>query len=303
VVPVRSPRHTLMLTVTGCCGESPLVVGWKKPQGMKAFMKQVGGLTSPPPLLPPAPAKAERAETFAPCGVRMHKVDGFCSTCYDALMYGVRLSDDEVLCVVCAGQTFDTAEELDSTSPPRPPVTLLARTDFVTGRLLADDLGGVPCGRARTLLLSLRPGDLLRCCGCIHHAHVRGRTGSFVGFCVRRQLVLLRLDSFVVCVPLELVRASEDDAVQEHLRMLHTLCDVGTQATLQHGVAAVRAAHTLCGSEALLDAEKALRQLALLQQEERPPSPLDAVDQAVDQAAGVPLGVAYPDTCCQRGAG
>jgi hypothetical protein len=287
-----------MLTVTGCCGESPLVVGWKRPEDTRAFMKQVGGLTSPPPL-PPPPPKVDHSEmAFAPCGVRMQKVEGFCSTCYDALVFGVPLSDGEVLCVVCAGQTFDEVQELESITPPRPPVTLLSRVDPLNGKLLVDDLDGIPRGRGRDLLLSLRPGDLLRCCGCIHHPHVRGRTGVFLGFCVRRQLALLRLTPvFVACVPLELLRTLHDDTVEEHRQMLQHLCKVGTKATLQHSVNAVRAAHTLCGSEALLDAEMALRHLTRLQEEERHPSPLQG-----GQIDPAPLGAGEPH-CCQRGAG
>ena len=322
-----------MVSVTGCCGESPLIVGWKKPASTLPFMRAIGSMTAAPPLPPlePAAGSVETAagkrmpsadwaarHEFAPCGVRMVRVSGFCSSCYDAMELGVPLSDGEVLCVVCAGQTFDEAEQYRSDVPPRPRVALLADVDPATHHLLADHLDGVVAGRPLELLLSLRVGDRLRCCGCIRHPHVGRRIGTFLGFCLRRRQALVQLDaSFIACVPMELLRPLDDESSHAHVEMLTALRGVGTRATLQ------RAARTLCGSEALADAEAALSRLAALQEEQAHEAfegslsrqstrsnlvtqPAFLVDPEPPAVADEPSALGEPwddEPCCRRGGG
>jgi len=123
-----------------------------------------------------------------PCGARRTPAsehEGFCSLCFDALLSGVVLSMGEVLCDVCAMQTFDLVEQQETGRPPRPPIALLACTDE-DGRLCRDDLHGVK-GQAQDLLLSLRVGDQLKLCACLPSERVRGRVGSFAGYCMRRR--------------------------------------------------------------------------------------------------------------------
>ena len=272
--------------------------------------------------MPPADWAARHE--FAPCGVRMVKVSGFCSSCYDGMELGVPLSDGEVLCVVCAGQTFDEAEQYGSDVPPRPRVALLADVDPATHHLLADHLDGVVAGRPLELLLSLRVGDRLRCCGCIRHPHVGRRIGTFLGFCLRRRQALVQLDaSFIACVPMELLRTPDDESSHAHVEMLTTLRRLGTRTTLQRAVHAVRAAHTLCGSEALADAEAALSRLTALQEEQAYEAfegslsrqstrsnlvtqPAFLVDPEPPAVADEPSALGEPwgdEPCCRRGGG
>jgi hypothetical protein len=169
---------------------------------------------------------------------------------------GVRLSDGEHLCNVCASAMFIDATELDTSPPPCPPVAL-----FASEGLQEDILECVPAGRQRKLLGELRKGNTLRCCACIPSVHVGGRLGSFVGFCRRRRVAVLKIDDAMACVPLELLRYPDDGAVQHDARMLRTLLRVGTASTLQHGTAAVLRNHTLCGTPELGEAMAALRWL------------------------------------------
>lgn len=240
------------------------LVGWKRPPPAQPYIRVV--FASAPPCVP-EPSCSTPALT-APCGLRMQKMQGLCCTCYDAVEVGVRLSDGEILCVVCASATFDAAEHTIYSC--RPPVALFCRTD-VSGHLRREELSGVH-GRALDMLLSVRTGDPLQVCGCVESAHVAGCVASFVGFCVRRRQVVLRLppggESAVVCVRLELVRPPNDALRTAHGRMLADLLRLGASAsTLQSAITAVRAAHTLCGTTALLRATDALDALT------SPPTP------------------------------
>jgi len=209
-----------------------------------------------------------------PCGARRTPAsehEGFCSLCFDALLSGVVLSMGEVLCDVCAMQTFDLVEQQETGRPPRPPIALLACTDE-DGRLCRDDLHGVK-GQAQDLLLSLRVGDQLKLCACLPSERVRGRVGSFAGYCMRRRLALLRMHSAfgddMVCMRMDstplLLRRLDDEAVQAHATMLRVLMPIASRATLQHAVATIRAAHTLCGSEILRAGEALLEALSARQ--------------------------------------
>lgn len=222
-------------------------------------------VSAPPPLPPPLPPSPtdERLVTQGPSGVMQERLAGLCSVCFTPLGIGTLLSNDELLCEFCASDTFFGAEQLDTSPPPRPRVTLLARVD-ACGKLLADDLDGVT-GRARELLASLRVGEELRICACVHSQRMRGRVGVFVGFCVRRHLALLRCSGSLVAVRMPLLRRPNDGDTAVHTDMMRWLTRLATVSTLQHALAAVRRSHTLCGSDALLSAERALGRLAAAQ--------------------------------------
>jgi hypothetical protein len=248
-----------MNSTTGCCGQ--LVVGWRRPK-QDAFIKTVIR-SSPPPLLPPPPVWSAQpcCHPTTTCGARLqHLAPGsFCSTCYDALIMGTPLSNGEVLCSLCTDNTFLRAEQHETVLPPPPRVALLARHGS-DGRILPADVGGVP---RHALLLSLRKGDKLQCCGCITSKRIQGRIGRFDGYCVRRGIGLLRIGRAVVGVHMELLHRPSDEATLLHTDMLRTLLRVATPATLRCAITTVRSMHTLCGSPVLAAAEAALAALRL----------------------------------------
>jgi hypothetical protein len=180
----------------------------------------------------------------------------FCSICFDDMPHGgARLSDDEVLCDVCVSATFEGAEKYDRSR--RPPLALFARRD-ADGLVLRSELDDFKPGRTLQLLLSLRAGDELRCCGCIPSRHVRGRVGEFVGYDTRRHVAVLRLRprGAVACVQMPLLRRPGDEEAKRHEAMLESLLALGACAsTLTQCIATVTAAHTLCGG-ALLERAK-----------------------------------------------
>ena len=81
----------------------------------------------------------------------------FCSVCYKGADDLTLWSNGELFC--------------DSCSTGMAASSLLARVDEVTGLLLPGELTGVR-GRALGLLLGLRAGDALSCCGCITTSNV-----------------------------------------------------------------------------------------------------------------------------------
>ena len=231
-----------------CCAHE--LIGWRRAEPLAPFMKMVASGTAPP--LPEPTGPTEDAESnISHCGARLVHLDGgFCSVCFETMPdMGVLLSCGTQLCAVCAGGVFVSAEQLDTCPPPSPPVALFAEPCDAS----------VAPGRQRELLISLQPGEELRVCGCVGSVHVSGRTGYFVGYCARRQLAILRVDGGVACVPLELLRRPEDATILLHKEMLKTLAQVGTAATLQHGIACVQRSHSLCGTAELAAAEQALR--------------------------------------------
>ena len=61
----------------------------------------------------------------------------------------------------------------------------------------------------------------------------------------------MRIAQAVVCVPIELLRRPTDRMFELHQDMLRHLVSVASLSTLQHAIATVRAAHTLCGTSLL----------------------------------------------------
>ena len=211
-------------------------------------MKLVMSGSAPPPVAQPPDAIAASRGLTAPCGAAMQPISGgWCSSCYEGISHGCRLSDGEILCAVCVNMTVTRAEQYASNPPPWIPLSLFAPLS-ANG---AHELDGVTDLRARNVLLSLHAGERVRCCGCIHSARLARQTGDFVGYCVRRQVAVVRLQHAVVCVPLELLRRPTDRLVVLHSEMLRSLMGVASLSTLQHAVANVRAAHTLCGTSLL----------------------------------------------------
>lgn len=172
--------------------------------------------------------------------------------------------------------TFEHAEEYASNSPPPPRLPMFARCD-ARGWLLEEDLEGLVEGEGRELLLSIRMGEPIRCCECMPQCHLRAVVGSFVGFCMRRKVVVVRVESglekwgengmqkgaargadgCLVCVePCRLRRPDEVTGGAEYAEMLRTLMAVGASVqTLRHAITKVRATHLLCGSKVLTDVE------------------------------------------------
>lgn len=177
------------------------------------------------------------------------------------------LSDGEFLCDACTDQTFERAEQYDATANSafilRPRVALLARRGD-DGLILREELDASRLlDRSLALLLSLRVGDALRCCGCIHSSRVCGRVGYFIGYCVRRHLALLRIGRrTTICVSMELLRRPDDAAIVEAARMLRTMSSLASVPTLRHALSAIKSAHTMCGTPELERAETLLRQLS-----------------------------------------
>ena len=224
-------------------------------------------VASAPPGIP-EPVQTNLAST-APCGVRVRPCRTLCSMCFDYIREGVALSDGENLCVVCACAHFEGVEMAEAAVSCRPPLALFARRSDA-GTLLREDLCGIAAGRARELMGSVRTGDLLRCCGCTASRHVGGHLARFVGYCTRRQLAVLRLEgdgdavptTSLICVRTELLRRPNDEATTQHAAMIASLLQVGASVpTLQNGLAAVKAAHTLCGTELLGRAQSAVESL------------------------------------------
>jgi hypothetical protein len=215
---------------------------------------------------PPIPERsASTREDTAPCGARLQRADdAFCSLCFDPLACGVRLSDGELLCAVCAACTFDTAEQHEALALA-PRVALMARVE-TDGSICRDDLRGLR-GRGLELVCSLRLGEELRLCGCLP-GHVRGRVGVFVGYDTRRRLALLRLGGAIACMRMDvaedalMLRRPGDQSTALHSRMLQDLVRVANRSTLYGAVTAVKAAHTLCGSSILAEAEAILAQIS-----------------------------------------
>lgn len=229
-----------------------------------------------PPPLPPLPSSVDEAT----CGLKLHRVvNGFCSLCFDPLEAGVSLSTGERLCTVCTSLSFDHGEQHELASPSllTPRVALLATLD--SSRHICPDelheLRGAQHQRALALLQSVRVGDTLRFCGCIASECVRSKLAVVEGFCVRRHLLLLRVCGAIFCMRMRssedalMVRELHDDTVALHERMLRQLTPVASHRTLQAMVATVQAAHTLCGSPLLVQAEAVLRRLNQAEEAER----------------------------------
>ena len=267
------------ITTLGCCGQ--LVVGWRR-RNATPFMKSVLS-AAPPPLPAPSAPPARKVVRTAPCGIQLQRLGGFCSLCFGKLEAGARLSDDERLCEVCVCEAFDGADQLESSPPPAPPVALYARCD-ADGWLRREELEDERVDdRDRELLLSLRVGDELRCCGCIPRSSVRGRVGSFVGFCTRRNLGVLRIGDAVVCVRMALLRRPTDNSARQHGEMLRALVAHGASlSTLRRALAAVRSAHVLCGTPALAEAEATVDRLAAEQRSRQLDGSLDEDDEGVE---------------------
>lgn len=238
-------------------------IGWQRPE-QESFMREVMR-GAPPPLPEPAP---ESELEMAPCGLRLQRVadSSFCSLCFDPLDLGIRLSDGELLCSVCSSATFDHAEQHEAEAV-RPPVACLAQLDE-NGLLCREDLGEIT-GRALALLSTVSVGVALRVCACVASEHVRGKWATFHGYDVRRHLAMLRIGSAVVCMRMKsaedplMLRPAADEATRQHERMLSHMLGVASRHTLQAAVGTVRAAHTLCGSALLAEAEARLQQLRL----------------------------------------
>ena len=272
------------------------LVGWKRAPPAEPFIKVV--FASAPPCVPEPTCSAP--QLTAPCGVRLQLIGGsaLCSTCHDVVPHGVRLSNNELMCIVCSSATFDRAEHTPLGRGP--PVALFCKRD-ANGLLQREDLSGVQ-GRTLEMLLSIRPGDPLRCCGCMAPS-IAGRVGAFDGFCLRRNRAVLRLPhsaqgsdecgvGAVVCVRAELLRRPDDELVAKHERMLVELLRLGASAsTLRCGSAAVQAAHTLCGTHTLERVTRAIEMLGQRDAADMAPPPATHVDAAMDDR----LGPLFPD--------
>ena len=257
------------------------LVGWKRSTTQLPFMSMV--IADAAPSIP-EPPDGTLEHNVAPCGMRMVMLPpgSFCSMCYECAESGARLSDGEVLCIVCTCSVVEAGSTLDTEPPPKLRIACFARFEPQSGLQLQEDLAGAESGSARELLLSLLRDEPLRMCGCIESSHVGGRVGSFAGYCPRRKLAVLRLQGegegqgeAWACAPMELLRRPTDELIVRHEQMLNSLMRVGASAsTLHHTISAVRAAHTLCGTPVLAKAKRALEVLALKQAEscdDRPP--------------------------------
>ena len=248
------------------------LVGWKRSTAQLPFMQLV--IADAAPSIPDPPDSTLEHDV-APCGIKMVMLPPgtFCSMCYEVVESGARLSDGEMLCMVCTCSVIEAGRTLEANPPPRLRIACFARFEPQSGLQLHEDLVGAESGSARELLLSLCRGEPLRFCGCIESNRVAGRVGSFAGYCTRRKLAVLRLQAegegqaeAWACVPMELVRRPTDELIARHDQMLRSLLQVGASAsTLHHTISAVRAAHTLCGTPVLASAKRALEALALKQ--------------------------------------
>ena len=240
--------------MAACSGCTHDLVGWKRGE-LSPFMRLVAS-SAPPPLLGPS-AAAQTYALYSPCGARLEAAGTFCSICFQALEgEGLVCSAGETLCAVCACSTFESVEQFRNTGAAlwRPRVVL--QMSELEDLDVQDEQG-----RELSLLMSLRRGDELWCCGCIESVHVGGACGEYMGYCTRRRLALLRMGSGVACVSLKLLRRPDDALTLQHAEMLHTLSDVGSIPTLQNAITAVRAAHTMCGTPQLSAANEMLASL------------------------------------------
>lgn len=226
---------------------------------------------------PPPIPELEISLDAAPCGLMLRPTasHAFCSLCFDPLALGILLSDGEWLCTVCSSLTFEHGEQHEVAGMVgahlAPRVTLFAQLDSQR-RILPDELHalrGPQHQRALALLQSARVGDSLRFCGCIASVHVRGQLGTMLGYCARRQLLLLRLGAggAIACMSMTsaedalMLRELSDARSALHRRMLRQLLPLASYRTLQAAVAMVRAEHTMCMSALLAAAEVVLARL------------------------------------------
>ena len=231
---------------------------------------RVAHTATPPPIPTASPSTAAAADTSRSTyannlKMRPLRPGSFCSGCFDGVQSGLKLSDNEVMCDVCACNWFEYADMRHDTKPPTllPAISLFARRDAASGLILREELEGATTGRPHQLLSSLRSGDALRCCGCIKSDHVGHQVGRFVGYDLRRRLAVVELDSSrLACVPLVLLRRPDDVSITRHGEMLQELLNVGASASTLHcSIQTVKAAHTLCGSQLLKKAQACLDDL------------------------------------------
>ena len=211
-----------------------------------------------PPPIPGPPSAACPGGSRLGGNIRLQHAHGgsLCSQCFTPLFKGALLSNGEWLCVACAGETFEDAQQYESDPPPPPRVALCATLGAAGVRRA--DLGDLHDRHALQLLSAMRSGEQLRarvlvalpclpslylctsrqrrclcrgrsrpptrrstdtcplmvptvptprvagCCGCIPSPSVRGQTGAFMGYCVRRRVVILRGQWLVTsCQPAE----------------------------------------------------------------------------------------------------
>jgi len=234
-------------------------VGWQR-SDQDAFIREFCRGTPPPiPDLQP-----ETNSNLAPCGLPFGPVPAcaFCSLCFDPVERAVRLHDGELLCAVCSSATFESAQQHETIA--RACVALLAET--VEGHVRPDELDELR-GRGLSLMSLLRVGETVRFCGCLPFEHVRGREARFVGYDVRRHLALLQIGEAIVGMrmmsaedPL-MLRPTRDEATGHHDHMLRSMLRFASARTLQAAMSMVQAAHTLCGSTILAEAEAVLARL------------------------------------------
>ena len=110
------------------------LVGWKRSTTQLPFMSMV--IADAAPSIP-EPPDGTLEHNVAPCGMRMVMLHpgSFCSMCYECAESGARLSDGEVLCIVCTCSVVEAGSIL--------PAARAARAAGVSARLYIEYLNSV----------------------------------------------------------------------------------------------------------------------------------------------------------------